>query len=519
MIRNWNIKKVALFLSLLLASGVGALAIITNLGLVGTLHEPQAGHVDQEELYNLVLSGNADEAFQDAFEDGDELFETDFNALDGVGGNVGQGQRFTRVPRADLDAGNQWANHFPPRATGPNAQSCAGCHNQPADDGAGSAAANVHRDPFHTGVLRKFIERNTPHTFAPGALQRLAEEMTQRLLFIRSQAAEAACASGHAEARDLSSKGVSFGRIIAVPVHYSPCQVEFNTSYVEGVSEDLIVRPFQWKGSEAFIRSFNRGASHNEIGMQAVEIVGRGQDGDFDGVTDEMTIGDQTALAVYLASQPRPVNKLELSDLGLIPEVSAEEREAIRHGFSVFRDTGCADCHRPVLKLNDPIFSEPSQFPTHRDAVFPSGLDPIAELVDPAVPVTFDLTQDQPDNVITLPNGDVVHLGSLEVDSDGRAIVRLFGDLKRHDMGDRLAENIDETGVGASVWITKELWGLATTAPYLHDGRATTITEAILEHGGEAGASRNAFVHLTTADQQDMITFLNSLMLFKLPEE
>jgi len=36
----------------------------------------------------------------------------------------------------------------------------------------------------------------------------------------------------------------------------------------------LIVRPFQWKGSVAFLRDFNRGAAHNELGMQAEEIVG-----------------------------------------------------------------------------------------------------------------------------------------------------------------------------------------------------------------------------------------------------
>ena len=60
---------------------------------------------------------------------------------------------------------------------------------------------------------------------------------------------------------------------------------------------ELIVRPFQWKGSVPFLRDFNRGASHNELGMQAVEIVGDDVDGDFDGVKNEMTVGDQTALA------------------------------------------------------------------------------------------------------------------------------------------------------------------------------------------------------------------------------
>ncbi len=52
--------------------------------------------------------------------------------------------------------------------------------------------------------------------------------------------------------------------------------------------------------------------------MQAVEIVGHDRDGDFDGVVNEITIGDMTALAVYLAAQPRPTTLLELNSLGLL---------------------------------------------------------------------------------------------------------------------------------------------------------------------------------------------------------
>jgi CxxC motif-containing protein (DUF1111 family) len=97
--------------------------------------------------------------------------------------------------------------------------------------------------------------------------------------------------------------------------------------------------------------------------------------------------------------------------------------------------------------------------------------------------------------------------------------VRLFGDLKRHDMGRGLAERIDETGTGRSTWITKELWGVGSTAPYLHDGRATTITEAVLEHGGEAAASRDAAKRLPAAERAQLVAFLENLVLFKHEEE
>jgi CxxC motif-containing protein (DUF1111 family) len=128
----------------------------------------------------------------------------------------------------------------------------------------------------------------------------------------------------------------------------------------------------------------------------------------------------------------------------------------------------------------------------------------------------MDLTKDHPDNIITDAAGNVVkRLGDFDKDGNGHAIIRLFGDLKRHDMGPGLAESIDETGTGASVWMTRNLWGVGTTAPYLHDGRATTLTEAILEHGGEAANAKNAFVALALGSQQDLIAYLNNLVLFK----
>ena len=97
--------------------------------------------------------------------------------------------------------------------------------------------------------------------------------------------------------------------------------------------------------------------------------------------------------------------------------------------------------------------------------------------------------------------------------------MELYGDLKRRDMGQGLAESIDETGSGASVFLTENLWGVGSTAPYLHDGRATTLTEAILEHGGDAEASKQAFRDLPPEEQRDLIAFLNNLILFKIPEE
>jgi hypothetical protein len=155
----------------------------------------------------------------------------------------------------------------------------------------------------------------------------------------------------------------------------------------------------------------------------------------------------------------------------------------------------------------------------YRDATFPAGQDAVSRGVDPRHPVTFDLTRDQPDNIIEHDDGSVFRLGSFVRDSRGRAVVELYSDLKRHNMGSRLAESIDEVGTGPATFLTRALWGAGSTGPYLHDGRATTLTEAILEHGGEAAASRASFVARSPGDRRALIAFLENLVLFKIEED
>jgi hypothetical protein len=512
--------RAGLAAAVLVASGVPSHAILFDLALVRAHHSAHAAHADQEELLALVQSGQTEEAFGESFELGDELFETDFNALDGVGANVGRGLRFTRIPRADLDGAGEWKNHVPARATGPNASACNQCHSQPADDGAGPASGNVHRDPAHTGSMASFIERNTPALFGAGALQMLAEEMTASLKKTRDAAQAQACRTGLPASRDLVAKAVSFGSITATRTSGDPCVVSFDTSQVKGVSEDLVVRPFQWKGSVATLRDFNRGAAHNELGMQAVELAGDGVDGDGDTVADELTVGDMTVLAIYLAAQPRPTTKTELASLGLIPPLPRETSAAVQRGATAFREAGCTVCHVSQLRIEIPVFREPSASADYRDATFPAGQDPLSRGIDPAFPVSFDLTKDQPDNRILDDQGNVVfRLGSFRTDAEGHAYVDLLGDLKRHDMGPGLAEPIDEVGTGASTFLTENLWGVGSTPPYLHDGRATTLTEAVLEHGGEAQASRDAFVAMSEAEQTDLLAYLDNQILFKMEEE
>ena len=93
--------------------------------------------------------------------------------------------------------------------------------------------------------------------------------------------------------------------------------------------------------------------------------------------------------------------------------------------------------------------------------------------------------------------------------------VFLFSDLQLHAMGAELAESrATVNGVPADVFLTRPLWGLADTAPYLHDGRARTVDDAILAHGGEAEAARRKFEALPQKQKGDLRIFLLSLTRF-----
>lgn len=467
--------------------------------------------VDQAALNALVVAGEMAAAFDLAFEAGDELTEASFDAARGVGANIGEGRLFTRFPRADLTGETEWANHVPARAGGANATSCIACHNAPIANGAGDVALNAVIDPAHTGDPSLYLERNTLPLFALAIPQRLAEEMSVALYLQRDAAEQIACASGNATA-ELSAKGIDFGSLTLVRTATEPCVLGTDLSQLAGIDADLVVRPFGWKGDAATIREFTRGAAHNELGMQADELVGA-FDGDFDGVTGELTVGDMTALTLYMAALERPVSRIELAALGL-GEVSEQEAAMIAQGEIAFTQAACASCHTPSMVLDEPIFSEPSQVPGFYDVSFPDGSDPATHGLTMATALRFDMTTDQPNNQFEGANGEIHHLGAVERDAERRAIAHWFTDLKRHDMGADLSDPSDPLGLGASMFLTRSLAGVGSTGPWLHDGRATTLDAAILAHGGAAQASRDAFEALPEAKQVALVTFLENLVIY-----
>lgn len=92
-----------------------------------------------------------------------------------------------------------------------------------------------------------------------------------------------------------------------------------------------------------------------------------------------------------------------------------------------------------------------------------------------------------------------------------------YTDLLLHDMGAGLADGQDEGDAGGREWRTPPLWGIGLTktvnpnATWLHDGRARTLLEAILWHGGEAQAARDRVVDMSPEQRADLIRFLESL--------
>jgi len=419
----------------------------------------------------------------DLFLVGGILFDVSLNTLDGAGRPETAGDGQPR-PRRDYPENTN-------RISGPDATRCFACHNVPRGTGGGG---NVHSVPVLAEAF-PFVnfdgqegdgfqdlhlddvgnERAPIGLFGSGFIELLAREMTVELQALRAQALAQAQASGQPSTLALDTKGVSFGSLTAFP------DGSLDASGLEGVDADLVVKPFSQKGVVASLREFSIMAMNQHPGMQAVERFGLGTDPDGDGVVDELSIGEMTALAVYPTMLAVP---------GRLLPSDPQEQQVVQEGEVLFDSIGCTVCHVPELVLDDPVFTEPGPF------------NPPGTLTPADVPQPFgvDLTVEG-------------RLPRLPKEPDGTVRVPAYTDLKRHDMGPELAEAHDQGGATKSEFLTKKLWGMANEPPYLHHGRALTITEAILMHGGEGQAARDAFAALPVDQRAAVVRFLKTLQL------
>ncbi|MCO5297789.1 MAG: hypothetical protein M9921_13120 [Fimbriimonadaceae bacterium] len=434
-------------------------------------------HVNQSDIDRGRLS------LAQLFAKGKFLFEARFNRLDGFGRPAATGNG---VPTKRTLGSAPLMN----RVSGPDSNSCFGCHNLPESGGGGDFVANVFvlgqlADPVLETIDPLFSnERNTLGMHGSGAIETLAVEMTQELHALRASAAREAAAQGHDVVRGLIAKGVDFGEIRA------HADGSFDTSGVEGVDPDLIIKPFHQKGVVNSLRVFTVNAYNHHHGMEAVERFGTAQTGeadfDEDGVPNELSVGDITAATIYQAalSVPRQV----------LPHDPAAVR-TIRRGEQAFSQVGCGDCHRPTLVLDRPVFHEPNPY------------NPPGNLRPGDVPraFEFDLTFRQERSLLErLPNG--------------KAAVHAFTDLKRHKIADAedpffANERVVQGGVPLDVFLTRKLWDCGSSSPFGHRGDCTTVGEAIQHHAGEARAVRERFFALPNRDQAAVIQFLQSLQV------
>jgi CxxC motif-containing protein (DUF1111 family) len=108
----------------------------------------------------------------------------------------------------------------------------------------------------------------------------------------------------------------------------------------------------------------------------------------------------------------------------------------------------------------------------------------------------------------------------------------IYSDLLLHRMGQTLVgggtygdlpPNLPDFAEGgapqSSEWRTAPLWGVADSAPYMHDGRAKTLSEAIELHAGQAQGASDKFKHLKPAEKEELLAFLSTLRAPKSPEE
>ena len=418
-------------------------------------------------------------AIEEVIAHGRLLFEARFTTLDGAGRPGATGADIpTRRPGE--------ANPAFLRTSGPDASACAGCHNQPEAGGAGDFVANVFFAPqdieydFESIAPELAMERGTTALFGAGLLELLGREMTRDLHALRDEAAARARATGEPVRVRLITKGVDFGWLRADPDGF------LDLGGIEGIHPDLVVKPFSQKAAFASLRQFSINALNMHHGLQAEERFGLRWTGDpdfdRDGIQAELSGGDLTALTLFQATLPLPRR--------VLPDEPAL-REAAVAGEALFDQVGCTACHRLALPLESAVFSEPG------------GYHPAGQLRASDGPVVE------------------VDLGAwfdLERDADGRLLVPAFTDLKRHVIADArhphfANERLSQNFVPRDVFRTAPLWGAGSTAPYGHRGDLTTLSEAILAHGGEAADSRAAFEQLDPQGQGRIVEFLKSLQI------
>ncbi len=431
------------------------------------------------------------------------VFTTPFNVWDGLGDGPylptlpNEGDPLLPGARPTLQGNGVFL-----RVNGLDSQSCNECHNLVSHaerpphlgiGGVGGVTANAIIMPSMIDIYDGFENRvhyvaghdpdlpldkdgiadyngrfsNAPFLFGGGGVELVAKEMTRDLEEILDNLKTEK--DGVVVA--LITKGVYFGTATKLPGGKIVLDLQ-GLGLIDPkltVEQQVVVRPFGRKGERFTMRDFDLGAMEFHFGIQPVEDPKVGyDDADHDGVYFELTVPEMTLLDIFSVTNPPPF----------------ESSSADTHGRDLFKEIGCADCHHPS-------FATESSYLT---LSYPE----VAEDPDANVYAWINLRRVgfPPD-----PGGPGV-------------LVPLYSDLKRHDMGPGLEEDfeVERAKVVNREFITARLWGISDTGPYLHDGRATSLYQAIVQHGGEAEEAVKHFKYdLSITEKIALVNFLKSL--------
>jgi hypothetical protein len=408
------------------------------------------------------------------------------------------------------------------RISGPDANSCMGCHNQPygVAGGSGDFVANVfvqgQRFDFATFDRNDAVptrgavdeqgqpvtlstignSRHTPGMFGAGYIEMLAREITVDLQKIRD-------GMRRGETRALVAKGIDFGKLTR------RADGLWDVSAVTGLPRlslitatpldppTLVVRPWHQAGNSVSLRDFTNTSFNHHHGIQSTERFGANTDPDGDHFSNELTRADVTAASIFQAAMAVPGQ--------VIPNDPNIER-AILRGQRNFNTFGCASCHVPSLPLSRDgwTYSEPGPFNPAGNLRAGDAKTVKVNLNDPALPQPR-LAPEHPDDLVMM--------------------VPAYTDFKLHDICDPADPMpLEALDMNWPVWapkfpagnrrfLTRRLWGIANSGPYFHHGMYSTMREAVLGHAGEALTSRQAFQAASTDDQAALIEFLKSLQV------
>ena len=428
-------------------------------------------HFDQNKINDYDL--------EEIIEHGEFLFKVSFNELDGLGRPETSGTTKTRPRRESPQNFN--------RISGPDANACVACHNLPRIGGGGDNSNNVFglasdidfatlegsvgSEDDSSSVLDITNERNTIGVFGSGLVELLSREITSDLLNIVEKSKKLSIDENKVIKADLESKGINYGFIEVHPNGF------IDRSNVDGIDSDLVLRPFIQKGVIGTLRDFSNISMNHHHGMQSEELAGLNSDLDRDGIVNELTEGDITAVTIFQATLDFPDN---------IFSENEEIKSAQLKGKEIFNNIGCASCHMPTLPLKSLMFVEPGPLNTE---------------------ISTTIVESKKTLVVNLED----YVSKLDKDKDGNYLIPIWSDLKRHDMGSKLDnERPLQKGVPTNYWLTKKLWGFYSEPPFLHHGRANLLNDVIEMHQGDAKISSDAYFELDSSEQQYLIEFLKS---------